>query len=185
MLSVCTGMRVELTEKLGAILKATAGTVKHVLLHPNEDMQWCAKGSAQRRDGEVVLRYLPSLLVYLDGYADGSIPGHPDLALLEPTSSHRITWRWQTQRTLRSSVERYQLERVDEGVVVHQTSRSSIITWRWQTQRTLRSSVERYQHERVDEGVVERCRVCACSVVEKRAAPPPPSRRKEKRKMHV
>ncbi len=128
-LSVCTGMRVELTEKLGAILKATAGTVEHVLLHPNEDMEWCAEGSAQRRDGEVVLRHLPSLLVHLDGYADGPIPGHPDLALLEPTSGHRFTWRWQTQRTLRSKVERYQLPLLPTWGLTPYTAQGMTADW--------------------------------------------------------
>ena len=85
MLAVFVGMRVELSEKLGTLLKSTPGVIEHVLLHPREDMGWCVDGSPQRRDGEVVLRYLPSLLVRLDGYADGPIPGRPDLALLEPS----------------------------------------------------------------------------------------------------
>eukprot|EP00662_Eupelagonemidae_sp_cell21_P017881 gene17881-29664_t len=88
-LSVFAGLHVELTEKVGGILKATPGVVEH------------------RRDGEVVLRYnpllcLPSLLVRLAGYADGPIPERPDLLLLEPTRSHSFRWDWKTQRQLNS-----------------------------------------------------------------------------------
>lgn len=49
-------------------LKATPGVVEHVLLHTKEDMAWTADGSPALRSGQVVLRYLPSVLVRLAGY---------------------------------------------------------------------------------------------------------------------
>ena len=68
MLAVYEGMSVELTERLGGVLKNTPGVVEHVLLHANEDMAWAADDSPALRSGEVVLRFLPSLLVRVAGY---------------------------------------------------------------------------------------------------------------------
>jgi hypothetical protein len=67
-LAVYEGMGVELTERLGGVLKNTQGVVEHVLLHAKEDMAWAADDSPALRSGEVVLRYLPSLLVRVAGY---------------------------------------------------------------------------------------------------------------------
>ena len=107
-------MRVELTEKVGEFKKTKSGEVAHVLLHAKESTAWYAEDSPQRRDGEVVLAYVPSLLVRFDGYADGPIPGHPDMALLEPDATRSFPWEWKTQTSMRCRGVRYSKARYSD-----------------------------------------------------------------------
>jgi len=128
-LSIFEGMKVELSTKLGRVLKSAEGVIEHVIFHQNEDMAWRADGSPQRRDGEVILRHIPSLLVKLKGHEGGPIPGRPDLVLVEPSRSHQFKWEWKTQRPLASKVTRDQLALLPRSGLTPYTAQGLTADW--------------------------------------------------------
>jgi len=128
-LSIFEGMRVELSTKLDRLLKSSAGTIKHVILHPSENTAWRKENSPQLRDGEVVLCHIPSLLVQLDDHEGGPIKGHPGLVLLEPTRSQKFKWDWKTQRTLSSKVTRDQIALLPTSGLTPYTAQGLTAEW--------------------------------------------------------
>eukprot|EP00664_Eupelagonemidae_sp_cell27_P009117 gene9117-1892_t len=125
-LMVHEGMQVELTIKQSEeanVLKSAMGVVQHIVLDEHEDTSFLEPGSEQRRAGHVVLRRVPTLVLQVQGFTDGPIPGHRDLLIVEP-SKGRFLWEWGPRGAARRKVN---MSRYTPGLRVQ----SPAETWCW------------------------------------------------------
>ncbi len=99
-LPIFEGMRVELSAKFSAkanVLKASQGVIEQVLFAGTEPTDRLENpDSVERRRGWAVLEQMPAILLRVDGFTDGAIPGRPDLLIVVAARSETFTWKSKT-----------------------------------------------------------------------------------------
>jgi len=112
-LPIFVGMRVELSCKVSAkanVLKAAQGVVEHLFAEAERTDRLEDPGSDERLRGWAALTHMPAILLRVDGFTDGVIPGRPDLLIVPASSSESFTWKWKTtSATIQTSLKRFQL----------------------------------------------------------------------------
>ena len=126
------GLEMELTEKVCAkagALKATSGVVERIIPDPQEPMGYAEEGSAERQRGYVVLKHVPTVLLRVEGFTEGVIPGRPDLLIVAPTKSRPFTWKWETCKDVHTSATRFGLALLPLGVASPFTAQGMTADW--------------------------------------------------------
>jgi len=95
------GMPVEMSDKVSqqaGVLKAKRGVIESIIFGADEPRDFERDGSLERNRGAAVLEHFPDLLVRIDGFTEGQIPGRPDLLLVTRSASQSFKWNWKTTR---------------------------------------------------------------------------------------